>query len=79
MGSWQKTLSHYLPHHHAEKSVPIVYSRDFAYADNAPIQVLDVEPHTSQRMAAACADIHIASAKAYAEYVCLLPLSRRDG
>ena len=48
-------------------SLPVVYSRDFAYADSAPILVLD--PYDTPGMAPVRADVNTASAKTFAEYV----------
>ncbi|KAK4544633.1 hypothetical protein LTR36_004205 [Oleoguttula mirabilis] len=63
--TWSQTLSHYNPlHHHYRRNAnnPPVYSRDFAYANNAPVVL--APPMRAER-----ASISGTSAQAFAEYV----------
>lgn len=65
--TWSQTFSHYIRSSKAQPPPP-VYSRDFAYANNAPVVL--AHPMRAER-----ASISGTSAKAFAEYVVLPYLS----
>lgn len=72
MGTWRPPLQRYVTTPtgirlgHGHSAAPVVYCRDFAYADNGPIAIL---PGRMARI-----DVKGAPARTYAEYVCSIVL-----